>query len=139
MLRNLGCTAFCLLLMLGRLVCSADPFLVSVGARTHALSTGQIELGWIPSPDVIDGYQIAWGIASGQCTNLLVFGGVTNVVVGGLDPEVTYFFTAAAYDWAGGRSDSTPELSYQIMGPVNAPTNDLSKTGIYRLIGLGVM
>lgn len=84
-----------------------------------------VTLAWDPSPDVVSGYQIYWGTASGVYTNSLDVGLVTQATVTGLDDgEITYYFALTAYYidpiWGWLESDFSNEISYTtppLVGP----------------------
>jgi hypothetical protein len=108
----MACGQFCL---------RAQLFLV-IGDATNA---DQVALAWTPSPDPnAVGYFLAWGLATGQCTNRLDAGPSTSMVVAGLEPTNTYYFEVVTYDGLGDESVPSNELAYTPPGPppaTNAP------------------
>jgi hypothetical protein len=80
------------------------------GGPAMDLSVG---LGWKPSLSTnVTGYNLNWGFTSGQCTNRLDVGNVTNVIARGLAPSTTYYFNIIGYDLAGDQSAPSNELAY---------------------------
>ncbi|MBE7499936.1 MAG: fibronectin type III domain-containing protein [Verrucomicrobiales bacterium] len=72
-----------------------------------------VTLAWDPSPDAtVVGYKLHWGGASGTYTSHLDVGNVLTATVPGLEPAVTYYFAATAYDGAGLESDYSNEVEY---------------------------
>jgi hypothetical protein len=100
---------------------SPSPFIVSPATNPPASST-VVSLGWTasPSPNAA-GYFLCWGLASGQCTNQLDAGNVTNVAVAALTASTTYFFTIVAYDATGDQSVPSNEIQYSAPNPAAAP------------------
>lgn len=73
-----------------------------------------LTLAWNPSPSPeIVGCHLYYGTASGQYTNTVVVGNVTNVTISGLSAGVTYYFAITAVDASGQESDFSNEISYQ--------------------------
>ena len=72
-----------------------------------------ITLAWDPSPGTnIAGYNLYFGVASGNYTNMVSAGNATTVMVSGLVEGTTYFFAATAYDTSGVESDFSSETNY---------------------------
>ena len=73
----------------------------------------QIVTGWNPSPDTtVVGYYLGWGLASGQCTNLIEVGNVTTATLGGLATNVPYYFTVVAHDALDQRAPPSNEIQF---------------------------
>jgi len=87
---------------------------------TNQPPTGlSILAGWDASPDpTVVGYYIGWGLATGQCTNLIEVGNVTDVTLSGLSTNVLYYFTVVAHDATG--QQAPPSNEVQFMGS-NSP------------------
>jgi hypothetical protein len=106
--------------------------LLSFGrAVPTAAASPLLPLDWDPCPDPsVTGYLLCYGVASCQYTNQVDVGNVTNALVAGLIPNVTYYFVVIAYDGFGNQSSpsneiqastgslgETPTLSIQLSGP----------------------
>jgi hypothetical protein len=77
--------------------------------------TASVKLAWDPSPDAgVAGYRVHYGIASGFYTDLTNAGPSTNIVVKGLTPAETYYFTATAVGTNMLESDFSNEISYTV-------------------------
>jgi hypothetical protein len=99
------------------LQCKADvgPLSLTTGSSSSGLTA---KLGWTPSPSTnVTGYFLNWGLATGQCTNQLDAGSVTNITVGGLATNITYYFNVVAYDAAGDVAPPSNELGYTPHSP----------------------
>ena len=83
-------------------------------------SPADLRLGWKPSPSpTAAGYFLCWGVASGQCTNRIDVGSVTNTTVSGLQADFTYYFTIVAYSAYGDEAPPSNEVSF---GLPSSPT-----------------
>lgn len=72
-------------------------------------------LSWTPSLDTnVAGYDIYYGGASGDYTNTINAGNVTNTTIGGLTAGATYYFAATAYDSLADQSGFSTEVSYAV-------------------------
>jgi len=104
-----------ILLVLGKAQLRADngPMVLSVPSTNQPAAGSQVTTGWNPSPDSnVVGYYLCWGFTSGQCTNLIDVGNVTNATIGSLTTNVLYYFTVVAYDAAGQRAEPSNEIQY---------------------------
>jgi hypothetical protein len=78
-----------------------------------------VELGWDASSDTtIVGYNVYYGTASGDYTNEVSVGNVTDVTISNLAPGVTYYFAATSVDSQGDESGLSPETPYIVPGLV---------------------
>jgi hypothetical protein len=86
-----------------------------------------VTLAWDPSTNIdVSGYNIYYGSSSGNYTNQVSVGNVTNVTISDLLEGVTYFFAATASGTSGLESDPSNEISYSVptIGPNQPPTLD---------------
>ncbi len=84
-------------------------------APLPAGATQSATVTWSPSPDTnVVAYKIYYGGTSGNYTNVISVGNVTNVTVSGLADRATYFFAATAVSSSGAQSTFTPETSYVV-------------------------
>lgn len=89
---------------------------------------GSVTLAWdlVPQPDpsgyIIAGYELEYGATSRAYSTFLNTGNVTTFEVKDLAPGV-YFFAVRAYSTDGLYSQSSNEVSANINGPPNPPTN----------------
>lgn len=60
------------------------------------------------------GYKIYYGTASGNYTNWIDVGNVTNAAISGLAADTTYYFAATTYDSYGNESSYSNEATYQV-------------------------
>jgi hypothetical protein len=110
---------------------------LTVGSPARA---GQsVFLSWAPSPDsTVAGYKIYYGGGSGNYTNFVLAGNVTNSTISGLAGGTTYYFAGTALDGSGAESGFSTEVSYTL---APAPLN-LSLTraggGLFQLAGTGL-
>ena len=76
---------------------------------------GNITLAWSPSTDPsVVGYNIYYGGASGNYTNMLSAGNATNITVSGLVEGAIYNFAATTYNKSGIQSPFSNEVSYSV-------------------------
>lgn len=76
-----------------------------------------VTLAWNRSPNpIVTGYAVYYGGAQGTCTNRVDAGNETNVTIAGLQPGITYYFTATSHDAVGNESPRADEVSY--MAPI---------------------
>jgi hypothetical protein len=71
----------------------------------------------------VTGYNIYYGSASHQYTNIVSAGNSTSVVISGLLENTPYFFAAKAYDSAGDQSDFSNEAA--LAGSATTPDSSL--------------
>ena len=70
-------------------------------------------LNWTASTDAaVTGYDIYYGSASHQYTNVISVGPVTTAVITGLAQNTIYFFAAKSHDDAGNESDFSNEAAF---------------------------
>jgi hypothetical protein len=85
-------------------------------------TTQSVTLAWNQSPSAnIVGYNIYYGGASGNYTNMVSVGNVTNTTISGLLGGVTYYFAAAAINSSGFKSGYSSQISF--VPPVTTTTN----------------
>ncbi len=88
------------------------PYLLATGLPLSGAASVSANLTWIASPDpAVTGYNVYYGSASHQYTNVVSVGNSTNVVISGLLENTPYFFAAKAYDSAGNQSDFSNEAA----------------------------
>ena len=79
-----------------------------------------VQLEWIASSSTnVTNYRIYWGVSSGNYSNQLEVGNVTNAIVPGLVYGATYYFAATAIDVLGLESGFSNETTWTT--PENAP------------------
>lgn len=84
-------------------------FLLSVQPAQSA----QVTLAWDPSSDTaVTGYKLYWGAQGQEYALLADVGNSTSETVADLQPGITYYFAATAYDASGGESTYSNEVSY---------------------------
>jgi len=103
------------------LLSSCLPLLLAASLPRPAFATVNASLMWVPNADPnVTGYNIYYGSASQQFTNVAAFGAVSNAVISDLAENTTYFFAAKAHDSAGDESDFSNEAAFT---SVNATPN----------------
>ena len=92
-----------------------------------------VTLVWNASTDpTVTGYNIYYGGKSGNYTNTVNAGNVTNITISGLVPGVTYYFAATTYNSSGIQSPFSNEVSYSVpTGVLPSPQFYLSLTDPY--------
>jgi hypothetical protein len=135
-------------LVLGQAQLRADnsPQVISPPSTNPPPSGAEVATGWNPSPDPnVVGYYLCWGLASGQCTNFIDVGNVTNATLGGLTTSVFYYFTVVAYDTVGDQAPPSNEIQYMAANTVIVPpgivtdlTNQTVATGSGISLQVGV-
>lgn len=89
-----------------------------------------VDLSWDASPDTnVIGYNLYYGVSSGDYTTKLTVGNSTTLVVTGLVEGVTYYFAATDYDSSGDESDFSNEASYSVPSTIISTSN--LKSGSY--------
>jgi hypothetical protein len=89
-----------------------------------------LTLAWDPSPSPqVAGYLCLYGFASDSCTNWLDFGNTTTVTLGGLQPNVTWYFVLFDYDQDGQASPPSNEIEYSPPIPEEPPAAPNPLTG----------
>lgn len=84
-----------------------------------APGTNSVRLAWNKSLTTnVTGYRVYYGAASGNYSNSIVAGNVTNNTVGGLMGGVAYYFAVASYNASGVLSVFSNEISYVPVIPV---------------------
>ncbi len=88
----------------------------AVPALGGTVPAGQsVSLTWDASPDInVAGYNIYFGSASGDYTNMINVGNVTTTTISGLTAGVTYYFAATSYDDLGLESGYSSEVTYLV-------------------------
>jgi len=81
-------------------------------------ANSSVRFRWLPVPDLISGYRIRYGNASGAYNQVLDAGNTTNAVVSNLVAGATYYFVLTAYNSAGLESDFSNELRYLVPTPL---------------------
>jgi hypothetical protein len=80
-------------------------------------ATSSVTLSWQESTDPATvGYNVYYGGASGNYTNVVPAGDMTNVIISGLIAGNTYYFAATAYDDYDDESAFSNEISYIVPG-----------------------
>ena len=74
-----------------------------------------VTLSWNPSSDeLVTGYNIYYGTASGVYPNKISIGNGTSMAITNLTEGTTYYFAATAYDASGQESPFSNEASYTV-------------------------
>ncbi|MBN2845407.1 MAG: choice-of-anchor D domain-containing protein, partial [Deltaproteobacteria bacterium] len=78
-----------------------------------------VTLEWDPNPEPdIAGYEVYYGVSSGNYSDMIDVGNYTSCTIGDLETAVIYYFAAKAYNTAGYRSDYSDEVTYTPAEPV---------------------
>ncbi|HUA38790.1 MAG TPA: fibronectin type III domain-containing protein, partial [Candidatus Sulfopaludibacter sp.] len=86
---------------------------------SSVLGTQSVTLGWNPATNAnVAGYNIYYGSASGNYTNLTFVGNVTNATIAGLAQGATYYFAATTLGTSGLESGYSSEVSYTVPSTV---------------------
>ncbi len=74
-----------------------------------------VTLAWNRSTDpTVAGYNLYYGGASGNYTNMINAGNATNVTISNLIPGTTYYFAATTYSSVGVQSPFSSEVAYTV-------------------------
>jgi hypothetical protein len=100
------------------------------GGLTAAAASNSVTLAWNPSPSTgALGYYVCAGVASGQYTNRVDVGNVTNATLSGLQKNTTYYLTVVAYGTQSQESPPSNEVQYSLPTNSPAPTLGLLSAG----------
>lgn len=95
---------------------------ISVFASISAFAGSSVTLEWNPSVSTnVAGYNVYFGVASRNYTNVVSVGLATNTTVSGLAGSTIYYFAATAYDTDGVESEFSIETNYITSTPTNYP------------------
>ncbi len=73
----------------------------------------QVTLAWDPNTESdLAGYKLYYGTKIGTYEKVLDVGKVTTHTVSGLDPDLTYYFSASAYNTSGQESELATEIVF---------------------------
>lgn len=99
---------------------------VFVASSLPARASGPaVALAWDASLDpTVAGYNVYYGVASRNYTNVISAGNTTSATVSNLVNGVTYYFAATTYTIDGLESDYSAEASYAAPPANNPPTLD---------------
>ena len=90
---------------------------VTVFLSSGALAAEKVTLIWQASPGSdIAGYNLYYGLASGQYGTKITVTNGTSATISGLAEGVTYFFVVTAFNTAGLESPPSNELAYLVPG-----------------------
>jgi fibronectin type 3 domain-containing protein len=91
---------------------AAFPVPLGLQVAESSQAFGAVEASWTASPDTnVFGYAIYYGTESGVFDDYDAFYGVTNGLITGLDPGVTYYFSVAPIDAYGLEEVASPSVS----------------------------
>jgi hypothetical protein len=91
----------------------------------------QAIITWNPAPQSgISGYRIYYGSSSGNYTNMVVVGNVTNTVISGLAEGKTYYFAATSYNVLGMESGFSNEAAFNVPSGCMLSIINLSATTV---------
>jgi hypothetical protein len=106
------------------ILCSAGWEIFELPAK----ATISLNVAWSAIPDTnVVGYKVYYGTVSGQYTNVIVAGNVTNISISGVHTGNTYYFAATSYNAAGWESDYAAEISFTVP-VVSAPLISIALT-----------
>ena len=84
-------------------------------ALEASLSAATVTLAWTPSTDTnVVGYNVYYGTASGDYTNLVSTANTSTSVIPNLTEGTTYYFAATAYATDGSESPFSNEANYTV-------------------------
>ncbi|MCX5832974.1 MAG: fibronectin type III domain-containing protein [Deltaproteobacteria bacterium] len=97
---------------------------------TSAVHAAQISLEWDANgePDLA-GYRVYYGTSSGNYTASADIGNNTHCVISNLEPGVTYYLAATAYDSEGNESGFSDEIVYAVPAAEPGPGSSSSDGG----------
>src|SRR5215472_284609 len=88
-------------------------------ASLEIAHSGSVILSWNASlTPTVTGYNVYYGTHSGNYPYKIDAGNSTNVMIPGLNPGVTYYFAATAYDAYGDESTFSPEVDFIVSGVI---------------------
>lgn len=91
--------------------------LASLSTCTIAKAVASVSLNWTPNLDpAVSGYNIYYGGASRNYTNMVTVGSSTNAAIDGLVEGKNYYFAVTAFDDFGDESDYSVETVYVVPG-----------------------
>lgn len=100
--------------------------------KKPATGTQSVTLEWNPSTNAdIVSYNIYYGGASGDYTNVLSVGIATNLTISGLLDGATYYFAATAVDSSDSESAFSNQTSYTVPGTTSTPPPDILSAPLY--------
>src|SRR5262249_45377089 len=95
---------------------------LSTLASISAFAANSVTLAWDPSISTnVAGYNVYYGVISGNYTNVFSVGSATSATVSGLAPDTIYYFAATAFDGDSIESDYSTETNYMTTTPTNFP------------------
>jgi hypothetical protein len=108
--------------------------LAACRAIGQGLAGSSVVLAWDASTNSnVVGYNLYYGAASGDYTNLAQVANVTTATVSNLVPATTYYFAATAVDSAGVESRFSNEVSYFVPAAIVYPPPTLNPLGALTL------
>jgi hypothetical protein len=109
-----------------------------LGLAASCLGT-DVTLSWKRStdPNAI-GYNVYYGVRSGQYTNMVMAGSADNVTVAGLVPGLSYYCAATSYDALGQEGVFSAETSFTVPLPPAPVLPDQSDRSIVGLTSMRV-
>ena len=95
-----------------------------------ATPNGGLRLNWDPNTATnVVGYNVYYGVASGNYTNKTFVGNVTNAIITGLVPGTTYYLSATSVSASGAESAHSAEITYTVPNPVVLAMNTIRVAG----------
>ncbi|HXR49257.1 MAG TPA: fibronectin type III domain-containing protein [Candidatus Limnocylindrales bacterium] len=93
-----------------------------MATTSSVLGTQSVTLAWNPVTNAnVAGYNIYYGSASGNYTNVISVGNVTNATISGLTEGATYYFATTTLSTSGLESAYSSEISYTVPVPNGVP------------------
>jgi len=106
------------------------------------LGASTLTLAWDPNTeDDLAGYNVYYGIQSGDYDSVIDVGNVIQYMVSDLEPETQYYFAVTAYDTSGNESgfseevdsitseDPPPEPSFELVMVISPNGGEILKSG----------